>query len=145
MRLFAIDDHPAVLATVGLVVDATPGVELVGTAHSGVAALQALLDSTHPASTSDVILVDVVMPEVSGPEFVRRYRAAGGRATVVFMSSYQPDELPSHVVGGGTTAATTSMAFLPKSELSPDALVTMLDRVAANNWGGTRGAKPNTA
>ncbi len=135
LRLFAIDDHPAFLATVGLVVDATPGVELVGTARSGFGALQMLLDADHEASSADVLLVDVVMPEVSGPEFVRRYRAAGGRAGVIFMSSYEPDDLPEHVTD------VDGVIFVAKNELSPELLCTMLSRVAheqqrAVGWDG---------
>lgn len=144
MRLFAVDDHPAYLATVGLVVDATPGVELVGTARSGFGALQMLLDADHEASTADVLLVDVVMPEVSGPEFVRRYRAAGGRAGVIFMSSYDPHDLPEHVTGPTARPSGQPLegfVFVAKNELSPELLCTMLNRVAqeqqrAVGWDG---------
>ena len=126
VTVFAVDDHPAFLATVGLVVGAAPGFELVGTATSGREALTTLADRDTPV---DLILADVVMPGITGPEFARRYRAAGGRAPVILMSSYESDDLPTMIVG---SPGSDPAPFLAKTDLSPEALATMWNRVAAN-------------
>lgn len=128
VRVFAVDDHPAYLVTVGMVVGATPGFDLVGTATSAAAALEALAGSA-PQVDPDLILVDVVMPDGNGSDFVRRYRERGGQAAIILMSSYEPDDLPSDVVG---PSGLRQPEFMAKNELLPDLLTTIWRRVAAN-------------
>ncbi len=132
VAVYAIDDHPAFLATVGLVVGATPGFELIGTATSAAAALEALAVGADPADDADLILVDVVMPGDNGLEFVRRYRERGGRAAIILMSSYEPADLPLGAVEPAGMPVRIPTLFLAKNELSPDVLATMWGRVAAN-------------
>ena len=113
-----------------MVVGATPGFDLVGTATSSAAALEALAASTIVADGGpDLILVDVVMPDGTGFDFVRRYRERGGRAAVILMSSYEPDDLPAEIVG---PSGLGQSAFIAKNELLPGLLATLWDRVAAD-------------
>ncbi|MCM3876283.1 MAG: response regulator [Thermoanaerobaculia bacterium] len=56
----------------------------------------------------DLILTDVVMPEMSGREVERRLAEAGHTARVLFMSGYSDDAILQHGV------LETGVAFLQK-------------------------------
>jgi DNA-binding NtrC family response regulator len=40
----------------------------------------------------DLIFCDVQMPDLTGPDFLRRYKSAGGGALVIMMSAYSDEE-----------------------------------------------------
>ncbi len=63
----------------------------------------------------DLVLTDVVMPEMSGREVERRLAEAGHAARVLFMSGYSDDAILQHGV------LETGVAFLQKP-FTPDAL-----------------------
>ncbi|HEX5856104.1 MAG TPA: response regulator, partial [Thermoanaerobaculia bacterium] len=63
----------------------------------------------------DLVLTDVVMPEMSGREVERRLAEAGYAARVLFMSGYSDDAVLRHGV------LETGVAFLPKP-FTPGAL-----------------------
>lgn len=125
--VFAIDDNAHFLATLALVVEATEGFELIGTASSAEAALGSLrLDR------ADLVLVDFELPGMNGLEFARELRLDEGindlTATesdsgaidppvVVVMSSYAIDELPA-----ASLLWRLVEGFLPKARLSPATL-----------------------
>ena len=70
LRVALADDHPIVLAGVKALLEATPDMELVGEAVTGVAALALVLE-TRP----DVAVLDISMPDMSGIELARRLTA----------------------------------------------------------------------
>ena len=70
LRVALADDHPIVLAGVKALLEATPDMELVGEAVTGVAALALVLE-TRP----DVAVLDISMPGMSGIELARRLTA----------------------------------------------------------------------
>ena len=59
-------------------------------ASSGADALR-LIEESRPRV--DVVLTDVVMPGMSGPDLVRRIESTLGKPAVVFMSGYTADKL----------------------------------------------------
>ena len=63
----------------------------VSTASNGVEALETL-DTVSP----DLILADVVMPRMSGPQMTREMNAKGINTPVVFLSGYTDDRLTAH-------------------------------------------------
>ena len=63
----------------------------------------------------DLVLTDVVMPEMSGREVERRLAEAGHAARVLFMSGYTDDAILQHGV------LETGIAFLQKP-FTPDTL-----------------------
>ncbi|HUY55426.1 MAG TPA: response regulator transcription factor [Candidatus Nanopelagicaceae bacterium] len=84
-KLMVIDDDPAMLQLVELIA-AENGYE-VTTAASGAAGLRLALESE-----PDLILLDLVLPDMSGIEVCRRLRAAGFKSTVMMVSCLQESE-----------------------------------------------------
>lgn len=62
-------------------------------AQGGIDALKALKACDY---SCDLLLTDVVMPDISGPEIVRKTRQAGYGLPVLFMSGYTDDALAKH-------------------------------------------------
>lgn len=103
-----VDDSAASRAAIESVVEQTPGFMLVGSVASGKEALDVLsrLDA-------DLVLLDVRMPGLSGPETCSAIRASGARSVVVLVSAHPRPELPDCVERCGAAAV------LHKSQLSP--------------------------
>lgn len=120
VRVFAVDDSASFLRSVGLVVAATPGFELLGTATAGHDALDAL---AHRPDV-DLVLLDVNLPDISGIEVARRLDDAGHREIVVLMSTSDPADLPSHAFERGVAG------FLAKEQLTTAWLRSIWDHAA---------------
>jgi PAS domain S-box-containing protein len=88
-HVLLIDDDALVLSTARRLLERAG--YRVTCASSGAEAL-GLLD--REALSIDVLLSDVVMPGLSGPQLVAARRAAGDRRPVVYMSGYTADALP---------------------------------------------------
>ncbi len=69
----------------------------VHTASSGALALE-ITESVHPA----LVVTDVVMPHLSGPELVHQLRDRGIEPPVLFMSGYADDHLSGHGLDAGS-------------------------------------------
>jgi CheY-like chemotaxis protein len=82
------------------------GLEIVAEVADGPAALAAVA-----AWAPDVVLVDIGLPEMDGPEVARRLRDSGSGATVILISSRDADY-------GRRVAAGIAAGFIPKNELS---------------------------
>ena len=74
-------------------------------ADSGESALEVMEVQTEPF---DLILSDVVMPEMDGPTMLRELRKRGVKTKVVFVSGYAEDAFEKNLEGQ------TDFAFLPK-------------------------------
>jgi two-component system, NarL family, invasion response regulator UvrY len=82
VTVLVVDDHAIFLDVSRQVIDATPGFEAVGEATSGEEGI-ALAAALRP----DLVLMDVRMPGVGGPEAARRIMDAGSAGAVVLVSS----------------------------------------------------------
>lgn len=69
-HIYLVEDHPLMRQVVGQLVAGTPGLDVVGTADSGEAALDALADAA-----ADLVLVDVSLPNMNGVELVAEIQA----------------------------------------------------------------------
>jgi DNA-binding NarL/FixJ family response regulator len=66
IRVFVVDDHEVVRLGLRAFLQATPGVEVVGEAADGRAALEGLDALAARGALPDVVLMDLVMPEPDG-------------------------------------------------------------------------------
>lgn len=87
ISLLVVDDHPLILAGLAALIRADPGLDLVGQASDGLAAVDAYL-----RLRPDVMLIDLNMPGGGGVEAIRRVRALVPDARIVILTTYEGDE-----------------------------------------------------
>ena len=92
---------------------------------------EALRQSEKHAGTIHLLLSDVVMPEMSGPELGRRLASARPDMKVLCMSGYTDDSIVRHGV------LEAGIAYLQKP-LTADALTTKVREVLESSSGSTR-------
>ncbi|GGI44610.1 DNA-binding NarL/FixJ family response regulator [Agromyces flavus] len=94
IRVVVADDHPIVRAGIVGLLDAEPGIEVVGEAVDGAEAV-ALAAELRP----DLVLMDLRMPVLDGAEATERILAAGGGSAggaggprVLVLTTYETDD-----------------------------------------------------
>jgi DNA-binding NarL/FixJ family response regulator len=118
VRVLVVDDSAKARAAIANVVAHTPGFELAGSVASGEETLE-ILSRLEP----ELVLLDVRMPGLNGPQTSRLIRARGARSVVVLVSALSRPELPDSVEECGAAA------ILHKCELSPRRLVALWQHV----------------
>jgi NarL family two-component system response regulator YdfI len=88
IRVVIADDHPVVRTGLRLMLDLGDGMELVGEAADGVAAVH-LVSELLP----DVVLMDVRMPAMDGLEAIAQIRAQFPHIAIIVLTTYDDDEL----------------------------------------------------
>jgi DNA-binding NarL/FixJ family response regulator len=86
IRILLADDHPVVREGLRAMLDAEPGLDVVGEASSGPQA-EALAASLRP----DIVLMDLRMPDGGGVESIVRMTAAGLPCRVIVLTTYETD------------------------------------------------------
>jgi DNA-binding NarL/FixJ family response regulator len=86
LRVVLADDHPVVRRGLRALIDTIDGLEIVGEAADGEAAVREV-QLTQP----DVVLMDVRMPGLDGVEATRRIRATTPETTVLMLTMYDDD------------------------------------------------------
>jgi DNA-binding NarL/FixJ family response regulator len=119
IRVLLCDDQALVRSGFRLILDARDDIEVVGEAEEGGAAVE-LARGVDP----DVILMDVRMPNVDGVEATRRLVAAGSRARILILTTFDLDEYVYEAIRAGASG------FLLK-DVHPPQLVDAV-RVVAN-------------
>jgi DNA-binding NarL/FixJ family response regulator len=87
IRVLLVDDQELVRTGFAMVLDAQPGIEIVGEAADGRAALEVLR-----ATTADVVLMDVRMPRMDGIEATRHICATPDGPKVIILTTFDLDE-----------------------------------------------------
>ena len=82
-RILVVDDHPVVREGVCSMLNGDPRLEIVGTADSGEDALEKL-NLLEP----DLVLLDILMPGISGIEVTRQIKAARPATVVILLTMY---------------------------------------------------------
>ena len=86
IRVMLVDDHPIVRAGIAGMLAQTEGLEVVGEASNGQEALS-MLANTSP----DVLLLDLRMPVMDGPELIQILRDQGNPVGVLVLTTYDTD------------------------------------------------------
>ena len=119
IRVLLADDQALVRSGFRLILEARDDLEVVGEAEDGAEAVE-LARRLDP----DVILMDVRMPKLDGVEATRRLTAAGVRARVVILTTFDLDEYVHEAIRAGASG------FLLK-DVRPAQLVDAVRVVAA--------------
>jgi NarL family two-component system response regulator LiaR len=96
IRVMIVDDHDMVRRGLAAYLEDELGLELVGEAGDGREAVQ-VCDQVRP----DVVLMDLVMPELSGAEATRIIRDRWPQVQVIALTSFQEEDLVQDALGAG--------------------------------------------
>ncbi len=128
IRVLLVDDHEMVRRGLGVFLAAFDDLELVGEAANGVEALQ-MCGELNP----DVILMDLMMPEMGGVEATRTILEQYPHMRVIAITSFEEENLVQDALKSGATgflmkntsiddlAAAIRAAYAGKPTLSPEA------------------------
>lgn len=87
IRIFIVDDHPVVRAGLTSMLGTRQEIDVVATASSGDAALEAL-----ETTAADVMLLDLRMPGLSGVNTIQEIRRRGHAIRIIVLTSFETDE-----------------------------------------------------
>ncbi len=96
IRVMIVDDHSMVRRGLASILRVRPGLQLVGEASNGQEALQ-ICEQARP----DVILMDLVMPEMDGAAATRALRARCPEVQVIALTSFKEKELVEGALEAG--------------------------------------------
>jgi DNA-binding NarL/FixJ family response regulator len=119
IKVLIADDQALLRGGLGAILRAEEDIEVVGEAEDGAAAVDEAL-RLHP----DVVLMDVRMPRLDGIEATRRLHAAGSRARVLVVTTFDLDEYVFRALRAGAAG------FLLKGS-SPDRFPAAVRTVAS--------------
>jgi NarL family two-component system response regulator LiaR len=87
IRVFIAEDHAIVRKGISALLTLEPGIEVIGEASNGVEAVRGI-EKLRP----DVILMDLVMPEMDGIEAIRQVIARHPEAHILVLTSFSTDD-----------------------------------------------------
>jgi len=125
VRVIVVDDNVTLLRSVGRLVALMPGVEVIGEATSGRAALE-LVGRLRP----DLVLIDLVMPGIDGRELTRLLLFQPAAPLVIMMTLH---DLPEY---RDAARAAGAHGFVNKSDLGTH-LQPMIRRLLRERFGDT--------
>jgi NarL family two-component system response regulator LiaR len=99
IRVLIVDDHAIVREGLRNFLGLLPDLELVGEAANGAEALAAVA-----SSRPEVVLMDLVMPEMDGVEATRRLAAEHPKVKVIVLTSFSDDDKLYPAIKAGAVA-----------------------------------------
>jgi NarL family two-component system response regulator LiaR len=111
VRVLIVDDHEVVRRGIMMFLETQQGIEVVGQAENGRVAV-AMANELKP----DVILMDLVMPEMDGIQAIREIRSQQSESQILVLTSFGSDDKIFPAVKAG------ALGYLLK-DTSPDELV----------------------
>jgi len=133
IRVMIVDDHNMVRRGLATILKVKADLELVGEASNGQEALE-LCAQAQP----DVVLMDLIMPEMGGAEATRLIREKCPHIQVIALTSFQEKELVREALQAGaisyllknvsaeSLAAAIREAYAGRSTLAPEAIQALL-------------------
>jgi DNA-binding NarL/FixJ family response regulator len=119
VRVIVVDDEPMVCAHLRTILGSADDLEVVGEAHDGAAAVEAVL-----RNRPDVVLMDLRMPGVDGLTAIERISSLHDPPVVVALTTFDADQYVLRALRAGAAG------FLVKST-PPEDLIRLV-RVAAD-------------
>jgi NarL family two-component system response regulator LiaR len=128
IKVMIVDDHPIVRNGLEASLLADPGLELFGIAKNGAEALALCKEST-----PDVILMDLVMPDMDGLETTRAILDRHPQVKIIILTSFPEEDLVQRALQSGaigyllknvsisTLSNAIRSAYSGQSTLSPEA------------------------
>jgi CheY-like chemotaxis protein len=126
VRVLVVDDEPMVRTLLRLLIDRDERFEIVEEATDGEEAVAAA-SRTQP----DVVLLDLLMPRMSGHDALPTIRREAPDAMVLVLSSLSAVDEEAAALGGG------AHAFLEKSAMGPDLTTTVHEHLERFRSSGT--------
>jgi len=117
IRVLVVDDHDIVRKGIRALLESKEGIEVVGEADNGVEAIDQV-----ETSRPDVVLMDLVMPEMDGIEATRRISARHPDLRILVLTSFSTDDKVFPAIKAG------ALGYLLKDS-SPDDLVQAIRQV----------------
>jgi DNA-binding NarL/FixJ family response regulator len=116
VRVLVVDDQMLFRRAAVALVRSLDGFTVIGEALSGEESV-AMAAELEP----DVVLMDVRLPGIDGPEATRRILAGRPSTRVLLISTYDRQDLPADYLSCGATA------FVRKQDLGPEHLMALAD------------------
>ncbi len=96
IRLLIVDDHAVVRKGLAMVLRLEPGIEVVGEAENGRIGLEAA-KNLQP----DIILVDLIMPEMDGQEMALTLRKSNPKIKIMMLTGTEVDDRVFDLIAAG--------------------------------------------
>ena len=87
IRILMVDDHAIVRTGINALIEAEPDLEIAGEAINGKEAVEAF-KSVKP----DVVLMDLIMPQMNGIEAIKAIRKKSPKAKILVLTSFSEDD-----------------------------------------------------
>ncbi len=117
IRVLIVDDHPVVRRGLTTLLASEADIDIVGEASNGKQALEQV-EKLHP----DVILMDLVMPEMDGIEAIQRISSHYPEIRILVMTSFTADEKVFPSIKAG------ALGYLLKDS-DPEDMIRMIHQV----------------
>lgn len=131
LRIVIADDHPMLVEGVRAVIQEIPGMEVVRSVSNGRELIAAL-----SLVQADLVLVDLNMPKMDGPEAIRVIRRMFGEIKVIVFTSYSRPEFVKEAKKLGTEG------YLLKSASSSEIKEAIVTVARGGTWFGPFAAGP---
>jgi DNA-binding NarL/FixJ family response regulator len=119
IRVLIADDHPLMRKGLTDLLNGVDGIEVVGTADEGAAAV-ALAYAVKP----DIVLMDISMPGMDGIEATEKLAEMDSKARVVMLTTYSEREKVAQALAAG------AVSYLTK-DATPAAVIRAIRSAAA--------------
>jgi NarL family two-component system response regulator LiaR len=117
IKILLIDDHPVVRKGIRAIIETDEAFEIIGEGNNGKEAVQKY-EQLYP----DVVLMDLVMPEMDGIEAIRQIRAKNPNARILVLTSFSTDDKVFTAIQAGASG------YLLKDS-DPDDLLRSINQV----------------
>ena len=105
VRVVVVDDQSAVREGLALLIEALPGITVVGQAPDGLVAVEVVAETA-----PDVVLMDLAMPRCDGVAATRKLRDAHPGTQVVVLSTYADEDSILRALDAGALGYLTKSA-----------------------------------